>query len=244
MRQPMALAIVAVVLAMSQAKAQTAEFTAQMQAINASVPPPDLATVKAILQDRVQTLARLEGTCIPTGVTVEPLIPTTADRLVLLPILSGRIKNAWTTHVLPEGCNDSPRLRFMVTQKPDNARAVNFINKGDSLASYALMLAAMMTAKLVVGGIVRRVDPACASDSEPLKTGSRVMEQSKDLAPDFYGSRYAGGWVEGWTFTVCGKQVELPVRFTADGQGGARFATESKGSTVVELEGSAAKAAQ
>lgn len=41
------------------------------------------------------------------------------------------------------------------------------------------------------------------------------------MGPEVYGVRYTGSWSEVWPITLCGRTVEVSVRFTADGDGGA-----------------------
>jgi hypothetical protein len=64
------------------------------------------------------------------------------------------------------------------------------------------------------------LDAKC--DGKDMKMGpTRVSSQGADLGPDVYGVRYVGSWSEVWQFETCGKTFDVPVEFTADGDGGA-----------------------
>jgi hypothetical protein len=72
-------------------------------------------------------------------------------------------------------------------------------------------------------GRLAAAKPDCTESKDLDMVGARVISKSADLSPDWHGSRYAGSWTEGWTFSACGRRAEVPVTFTADGQGGANW---------------------
>jgi len=50
---------------------------------------------------------------------------------------------------------------------------------------------------------------------------TRVAKEEPSLGADVYGVRYTGSWIEVWPIELCGRTIEVAVRFTADGDGGA-----------------------
>lgn len=186
MRQQMGLAIAALVLAIGSARAQTAEFAAQMQAINANTPPPEPAEVKNSVLAMLQETSRSAGQCVPTGVETEPATPATADPRYLLGIGSGKFRNAWLAYGRPTGCADGERQRFMLVRAADGTLRTGVLNKGESLASPSLMYDALGAAFISAMNAVRKAEPSC-SDSTASVTllGSRVSSQSSNLSPIF-----------------------------------------------------------
>jgi hypothetical protein len=68
-----------------------------------------------------------------------------------------------------------------------------------------------------------------------MKIGAtHVTGESKDLGPETYGVRYAGSWTEAWQVEACGgTKFEVPIQFTADGDGGAYINVRANNVRVV-----------
>jgi hypothetical protein len=57
---------------------------------------------------------------------------------------------------------------------------------------------------------------------------AQIVREHPGLGPDFYGVRLTGSWDEMWTVAVCNGRAQVPITFTADGNGGATTAIDSK----------------
>lgn len=90
-------------------------------------------------------------------------------------------------------------------------------------------------AAIAVLAFAKRTNPDC-DGSDMTMSSSRVISENEDLGPDIYGVRYTGSWSESWRFAACGNQYDVPVSFTADGDGGAYTNIAGGEITLVERE--------
>ena len=206
--------------------AQNADFTKFMEETNASVPAPSQDLIEADALETLRAIAEKDGQCVPTGVSLEAPTPATSASAVVQGVQSGQIKNAWMTYGTPKGCSSDHPTRFVVLQMPNGEVRARVVNQGRSIASMSLMRDASTSVAMAALMTIRNGNPSCAAtDMAMLHT--RVISTSSDLSPDFYGSRFAGVWDEGWTFKACGVSVEVPVSFQTDGNGGAHYNIKS-----------------
>lgn len=118
----------------------------------------------------------------------------------------------------------------MVVRLADNSLRALLVNPGESLANPTLMRDASASVALAAVNAAQRAQPSCDGADIDLAS-ARVVSRSADLSPDSNGAFFAGSWQEVWTFSMCGRRVEVPITFTADGQSGANFevrATEAR----------------
>ena len=208
------------------APAQNADFAAMMRDVNARVAVPDMKAIRADALLTLQAIARKDSACVPSDVEIEKPTPATAVTIAVQGILSGKLKNLWMAYGRPIGCPKAEKTRFAILLLANDEIRVREVNKGEAIASMSLMRDSSGLAALVAFTEIRKVEPACNGSGMQM-FGTRVISQGHDLSPDFYGARFKGSWVEGWTFGVCGRRAEVPVEFTADGQGGAQFHIKS-----------------
>lgn len=202
--------------------AQDAACVQFVERTNAAAPAPPAAAVRAEALATLQGNARAEGRCVPTGIEMRPLETAAAVRAVTEGVRDGQVKNGWTAYGRATGCSAPYLGRFFVLRLADDSLRVFIVNEGETLANPSLMRDTGALAARVAGLVVRRVSPSC--DAGDLRMGpTRIVSRSADLGPSFHGAYFSGSWTEAWTFTVCGRRVEVPLVFTADGVGGANY---------------------
>lgn len=202
--------------------AQDAEFARFVAATNESAPVPSVESAAADILETLHAIAAERGGCVPSGVEVDRIEAATAVRAIVQGVQSGHLTNAWTAYGQPRGCGGAPQARFLILGMPDGSLRSVLINEGESLANLSLMRDSSALAAL--GALQAVVATGQQCDGVDMKMGpTRVVERSADLRPAYHGVYYAGSWREAWTFTVCGKRVEVPIEFTADGQSGASY---------------------
>jgi hypothetical protein len=116
----------------------------------------------------------------------------------------------------------------------DSTLMVRAVNKGETLANPTLMRDSSSAAAMAAVLAVRKVKPDCARPEDIGMENARVVSRSADLSPDWHGARYAGTWKESWTFRACGRRAEVPLSFTADGQGGAYWTVHSTEAKLID----------
>lgn len=213
----------------SAATAQDAEFARFVEQANAANPAPSVAEATPIALATLQTIHRQTGRCVPTGLRLDPLRPITATRHISALIRSGEARNAWSVYARLEGCPETRPLRMVVFRPATGQLLIAPLMYGEAIANPTLILdmrqAANAAATAMAGELIPSGCKAAAID------GFRTISQSEDLSPDYYGVRYRGSWREAWSFAACGRRIEVPITFTADGESGANYvihATEAR----------------
>jgi hypothetical protein len=204
------------------ALAQDADYVGFVERTNAAVPPPTVEALAPEALGTLQAIARQRNACVPTGVQMEAPRTAIAVRAITVGVNSGQIKNGWTAYGRAEGCPNPPRLRFLVLRMADDSLRAVVVNEGETLTNPSLMRDTSAVAAMAALQVVRAADATCSGQDMDMGP-TRIAERGADLGPDFHGTYYAGSWSEVWTFSVCGRSAEVPVRFTADGQGGANY---------------------
>ena len=188
--------------------------------LNAKAPQPPIPVLQAAVQTGASAYSAAKKTCSPTSVQVSEVAPITGAGVILPAILSGKIRNAWTLYANHVGCPGEDTVRYMVLQLPDDSLRAARVNEGRSLANPTIMRDTSAMAALAALRQAKIVDPSCKGDDMAMGS-TRVVSRSKDLGPEKFGSRYAGSWGEVWQFRICGRTFDVPIDFTADGDGGA-----------------------
>jgi len=129
------------------------------------------------------------------------------------------------------GCPGEDTVRYMVLQLRDKSLRAARVNEGRSLANPTIMRDTSAMAALAALRQAKIVDPSCKGDDMAMGS-TRVVSRSKDLGPEKFGSRYAGSWSEVWQFRTCGRTFDVPIDFTADGDGGAYTNVKASAATL------------
>jgi hypothetical protein len=186
---------------------------------NASVPAPPAATIHTEVMKAATAIQKRDGGCLPTSAKIESISPATGVRFVFEGILGGQIKNAWTVVANHPNCGGET-ARYNLVSKGDGGLYAIRINRGRSHANESLIGDTWLLAVLQADATLRRAGIEC--DGRSARMGAvRVSAEEPDLGPEVFGIRYAGSWSEVWPIELCGRTVEVAVRFTADGDGGA-----------------------
>ena len=216
------LGTVLCVFAAEAAFAQDPAYASFVERTNAATPPPPIDALTAPALETLQALARQENRCVPSGLRLEAPQTAIATAVITQAVAAGQAKNGWTVEGQPEGCADQAVTRFMVLRMADDSLRAFVVNEGRTLANPSLMRDTSAVAAVTAFQAVRTANPSCTG--EDMRMGpTRIAERGTDLGPNYHGAFYSGSWSEVWTFTVCGRRAEVPVRFTADGQGGANY---------------------
>lgn len=205
----------------ASAVAQSGDFAAFVDRTNAAAPPPSVDSIAEPALEGLRNLARAEGRCVPTALALEPPQNAVATFVIAQAVVAGQIKNGWTAYGRPAGCPASPPVRFLVLRMADDSLRAFVVNEGESLANPSLMRDASVPAAVAAFSVVRGSNPTC--NPSDMRMGPTRVAERTGLGPNYHGAFYAGSWREIWTFTVCGRTVEVPIVFTADGEGGAHF---------------------
>lgn len=214
----------------STATAQDAEFARFVEQANAANPAPAAAEIVPVALQALQASPRAGDGCVPTGLSVDTPRPITASRHIVQLIRGGEVRNAWTVYARTQGCGETRPLRMVVIRAANDALLAVPLLHGEGIANPTLVIDTRDAARTAAGAIAGRLIQGCVSGGIALDD-VRTVSQSEDLGPDFYGARYRGSWREAWAFTACGRRVELPITFTADGESGANYvihATEAR----------------
>jgi len=230
MRPAIGLALGWLAATATAASAQNPLVLNRLRELDAKAPQPSTAELQASLLSTAKALGQAKSTCVPSAVKVQEVAPITGDRAVLAAALAGQIRNAWTLYAAHEGCPVTGPFRYMVVQKADGALLAPLVNQGRTFANPTLMRDTSAGAALAALQKAKSLDPQCTGDTMEMGP-TKVAAQSADLGPEVFGVRYVGSWTEIWRFTTCGKSLDVPVEFRADGDGGAY--TNVKGSEVL-----------
>jgi hypothetical protein len=152
-------------------------------------------------------------------VVVDKVVPATSVRFVFQGIVAGQLKNGWTVTARHPNCDATP-IRYTISE--DSAGVLTTIrsNRGHSLANESLISDTWPLALLQADATAKRNSFECDPKGATLGV-TRVGKEEPGLGADVYGVRYSGSWSEIWPIELCGRTVEVTVRFTADGDGGA-----------------------
>lgn len=204
--------------------AQNSYVLQKMQEWNAAAPQPSNEELLKPVREAAQKIYPSNGACLAQGVVVDAVEPATADRYVITEVAFRRMKNAWTVVVHHTGC-DSASVRYMVMQSMDGSTKAIRVNRGKSYAHDSLIGDTLQFVILGVDAKFTQSGLTCIGDSKAKLGIVRIDKEEADLKPATFGVRYSGSWSEIWPIEKCGRTVEIPVSFTADGDGGAYHKT-------------------
>jgi hypothetical protein len=215
------------------ASAQHPAVLAKLQELNAQAPQPAVELLKAQVAQTAKSYGQANGTCVPKEIVIREVAAVTGARDILQGVLSGEIRNGWVVYATHGGCPGNEPFRYLVAQKSDGTLLAPLVNEGRTFANPSIMRDTSASAALAALQKAKQLDSSCTG--ETMKMGvTRIAKQSSDLGADTYGVRYTGSWSEIWRFHTCGRTLDVPVEFRADGDGGAY--TNIKGEEVAVVQ--------
>lgn len=158
--------------------------------------------------------------CRDTSPQIGEIMPATSDRFVFTGIVQGRVRNGWTLLVTHPECDAAP-VRYLAVQYANGSLTTTRINRGESLAHDSLIADTLPLAAIQAAATLTRAGNQCDMAASKRLGVIRLREQDPDPGQAHYGVRYSGSWSEVWPIEICERTVEVVVRFTADGDGGA-----------------------
>lgn len=186
---------------------------------NAAAPQPATSILQRQVLEAASVAQKRSGGCIPTSAVIDHVQPATSAKFVFQGILAGRLKNGWTVTVRHPNCSATP-VRYTVSEDSAGAFTAIRTNRGLSLSNESLITDTWPLALLQAEATAKRNGLACDPKGAGLGV-TRIAKEEPGLGADIYGVRYSGSWVEIWPIEMCGRTIEVTVRFTADGDGGA-----------------------
>ncbi len=176
------------------------------------------------LQEEVLSTAKQiypsSDACSKSEAIIDRIHPATADRFVFNAVLRQQMHNAWTVIARLPGCDTFP-VRYMVMQNNDSSLKTIRVNRGISYAHDSLIGDTLPLALLTATSALQRKGANCEAGAKFKLGVTRIESEEDGLGTDMFGVRYAGSWGEIWPIETCDQTVEVLVKFTADGDGGA-----------------------
>ena len=205
-----------------QASAQHPMILQRLTEWNAAAPAPSSQVILAEIEFAAARINNDSGKCAQSPLTVEQVSPATADRYVFQGIINKQIKNGWTAKVNQPKCS-AEEQRYMIIQTVNDELRTFRVNRGVSYAHESLIGDTLPIAMIAAKVAFDRLKMKCEVQSQAKLGVIRLGLKESDLGSDVFGVRYSGSWNEVWPVTMCSETVEVPIRFTADGDGGATY---------------------
>jgi hypothetical protein len=205
--------------------AQSNDSMSFFQSVNSANPAPTPEYVKDAIEIKFSLgTSGLPASCQPgSAIAVTDIKPDTADRALWKAARAGQIMNAWTAKVRLGGCGKEP-ANYLVVKDKTGRTSVGVFSWGESLAGISLSRDAMPAALGAMAANMKKIAPDCTIDDiKKFTIGPREILDMKDAGDNVYGVRFKGNWSEIWHFKVCGYDVAIPMKFRADGSGGAYY---------------------
>lgn len=191
----------------------------RLTAWNAAAPQPAPTTIQEQVMKAATIAQKRSGGCVPTSAVIDGVVPATSVRFIFQGILAGQLKNGWTVTARHPNCGATP-VRYTISEDKGGALTTIRTNRGLSLANESLIGDTWPLTLLQAAATAKRNGVECDPRGASLGV-TRVAKEEPGLGADVYGVRYTGSWSEVWPVELCGRTVEVTVRFTADGDGGA-----------------------
>lgn len=204
------------------ASAQDPMVLELLEKSNKTNPTPEASIVKDQIMKAAAAIQKRTGGCVISSTEIEKITPSTGVRYVLEGIAFRRLRNGWTVEAKHQNCG-SDISRYLIVQTSDGSLETIRMNKGRSNANESLISDTLPSAYIAAASVIRNAGGKCdirSAESAILGT-TRIANEEPGLGPDVYGVRYTGSWTEIWPIMICNRTVEVPVRFTGDGDGGA-----------------------
>ena len=212
--------LIALFVPFGSASAQHPLVLNKLNAWNEAAPMPGESAIKAEVHRKAEEIYRASIACANSNIIIDKIEPATADRNAFNALVQGTMKNAWfVTTRMPE-CDPAP-VRYMVMQYIDNSLKAIRVNRGEAYAWESLIGDTFPLVQLAAISALKRKGSSCSVEGNAALGVTRIASKESGLGPDIFGIRYSGSWTEVWPIEVCRQTVEVLIRFTADGDGGA-----------------------
>ena len=193
---------------------------ARSQTDKAAPLAPDLSKIEDEAVWRASWSTTVEPCAAPPqSMRLYGLQPAHADKLVAESILAGTVEGGWTFYA-ETGCPQTPVLRFLYLAETDGQHLLLVVNRGEVISTPSMMRETSAIAGADAFEAAQARVPACDISTVGMRQ-TRIIDADPSLGPPVAGTRFAGGWTEGWRFTACGLPVDVTVRFDTDGKGGS-----------------------
>lgn len=202
---------------------------------NSAAPQPLATVLTGEVMKSALAVQKNKGGCLPTSAAIDSVTPATSVRFVFQGVLARQLKNAWTVSARHPNCG-AEIVRYAVVQKSDDALYSFRINQGRSIANESLIGDTFPVATVAATVALKKAQINCDGTDAQLGI-TRIEEEESDLGPDVFGVRYKGSWREIWPLTMCGRTVDVGIRFTADGDGGAFHNIKGNAVTILPKVG-------
>ncbi len=109
----------------------------------------------------------------------------------------------------------------MLIRYPDESLRTIRINRGASHAWESLIGDTLPLVRMTIVAHFAREGIACPP-AAPFSLGvTQIAAEEPNLGEQVFGVRCTGGWAEVWPIETCDRTIEVLIKFTADGTGGA-----------------------
>lgn len=186
--------------------------------------PPNIAQLKAYVgtQEYVARLAQiaLAGEKDISGATCKEAKPIDRATFTVIrpPVFQGGVAHPvsgeWKDSIAIDRCGKKVVHNVLFVARPNGAPGMGLMMPGATGATAELQVTVLQKALPVA------MDKAKCKDSKQVVVSDTRHEKELQKGKlDDKGRLIAGSWQEVWTFQSCGKPVDVPVVFTADGKG-------------------------
>lgn len=212
--------LIALFVPLSALNAQHPMILARLNEWNDAAPAPANEILKIEIRRKAGEIYGGSVACNNSDIAIDAIEPATADRYPFNAILRKTLKNAWFVTARLSGCDAAP-ARYMIMQNPDNSLQITRVNRGMSYAWDSLIGDTLSAVQLAATVALERAGVTCGSNEKATLGVIRIAAKEPSLGKSIFGIRYSGSWTEVWPIETCKRTVEVLIKFTADGDGGA-----------------------
>lgn len=187
---------------------------------NEAAPVPGDSVLKAEVRKKAREIYGARTACSNSDITIDKVEPATADRYAFNALVQGTIRNAWFVTTRMPGCDPVP-VRYMVMQYTDKSLETIRVNRGVSYAWESLIGDTLPLVQLAAISALKRKGSSCSGEDRSSLGVIRIVSEEPALGDVTFGIRYSGSWTEVWPIEACKQTIEVLIKFTADGDGGA-----------------------
>ncbi|WP_336961909.1 hypothetical protein [Sphingobium aquiterrae] len=212
--------LIALFVPLGALNAQHPMILAKLNEWNDAAPVPGNEILKAEIRGKAGEIYGGSVACNNSDIAIDAIEPATADRYAFNAIMRRTLRNAWFVTARLSGCDLAP-VRYMIIQNTDNSLEITRVNRGVSYTWDSLIGDTLPLAQLAATAALERAGVTCSSNEKTTLGVIRIAAKEPGLGNSIFGIRYSGSWAEVWPIETCKRTVEVSIKFTADGDGGA-----------------------